>query len=104
MAEDISSKASELMKKVLTVGVGAIFLTEESLRALVSEFKLPKELLTAIFDSASKTKTDFMQSLSREVIHQVTQKIEPKELLEEILAKNEINLEIKVSFTPKKKG
>jgi len=91
------------MKKVLTVGVGAVFLTEESLRALVSEFKLPKEILTAIFESANKTKTEFLQNLSQEVMAKVLERVDPKELIEEFLTKNEINLNVQVSFSPKKK-
>jgi len=94
--EDIQSKAAEMMKKVLTVGVGAIFLTEESLRALVSEFKLPKELLNGILDSANRVKKDFLQTLSKDVLSRITDKVDPTAVLQEILQKNEIDLHIKV--------
>jgi hypothetical protein len=99
MAEDLKDKAADLVRKVLTVGVGAAFLTEESLRTLVSEIKLPKELLTGILESANKTKNDFFQNLSREVIARVTERLDPSALAQEILEKNEI--EIRVSFHPK---
>ena len=99
--EDIQSKAAEMMKKVLTVGVGAIFLTEESLRALVSEFKLPKELLNGILDSAHRVKKDFLQTLSKDVLSRITDKVAPTAVLQEILQKNEIDLHIKVTVKPK---
>jgi hypothetical protein len=57
--DELQNKATEMMKKVLTVGVGAFFLTEEALRGLVSEFKLPKELLTAVLDSAGNLAMNF---------------------------------------------
>src|SRR5690606_9989416 len=66
--EDLQSKAADLVKKVLTVGVGAIFLTEESVRALVSEFKLPKELLTGILSTANKTRHEFLSKLSTDIL------------------------------------
>ncbi len=103
MSEDLQSKAAELMKKVLTVGVGAIFLTEESLRGLVSEFKLPKELLTAILESANKTKSEFLRTMSNEMIARVMEKVNVAELLQEMITQNEIHLEVTVKFKPKKK-
>ena len=103
MSDDIQSKAAELMKKVLTVGVGAIFLTEESLRGLVSEFKLPKELLTAILESANKTKSEFLRTMSDEVIARVMEKVDLSELLKEIVTQNEIQLEMTIRLKPKKK-
>lgn len=102
-SDDLQSKAAEMMRKVLTVGVGAIFLTEESLRAMVSEFKLPKELLAGILDSAGKTKNEFLQRLSSEIMNRVNEKLDPRALIEEILSRNEIELNIKVNFKPKGK-
>lgn len=104
MAEDLQSKAAELMKKVLTVGVGALFLTEESLRALVSEFKLPKELLAAVLDSAAKTKNDFLRTLSTDVISRVADKVDPAAVLQELLTKNEVELSIRFKLHPRPAG
>jgi hypothetical protein len=103
MVDDFQSKAAEMMKKVLTVGIGAFFLTEESLRGLVSDFKLPKELLSAILDSAGKSKADFLRSLSKEVMDRVMERVDPSSLLQELIEKNEIELQIKINFKPKKK-
>lgn len=100
--EDLSSRASEMMKKVLTVGVGTLFLTEEALRGLVSEFKLPKELLTSVLESAGKTKNEFLSTLSRDLMARVTDKVDPRELLNEVLNRHEIELNVKISFSPKK--
>lgn len=99
--DDLQGKASELMKKILTVGVGAIFLTEESLRGLVSEFKLPKELLSAILESAGKTKNDFLQTLAREAIQQATEKFDLEQLASKVLGSHEFEIQIKVRATPK---
>jgi hypothetical protein len=101
MADDLQSKAAEMMKKVLTVGVGAIFLTEESLRALVSEFKLPKELLSGILDSAAKTKNEFLRTLSQDVLSRVADKVDPSAVLQEFLTRNDVEFTIKVHVKPK---
>lgn len=99
--DDLQSKASDLVKKILGVGVGAIFLTEESLRGLVSELKIPKELLSGILDSAGKTRKEFLNRLSSDVLDRVLSRVDPKALLEEVLERNEIELSVRVSFKPK---
>jgi len=100
-SEDIQSKAGDFVRKVLTVGVGTVFLTEEALRNLVSEVKLPKELLTTLLDSAGRTKNEFFGKLSDEIMQKVVSKIEPQAMVQEILEKNEIELSVKVRFKPK---
>lgn len=102
MADDIKSKSADLMKKVLTVGVGAVFLTEESLRAMVSEWKLPKEVIGAILESSRKTKNEFMQSLSQDVFAKIVEKVDPLALLTEFLTRNEVELHVKVGIKPRK--
>lgn len=103
MAEDnLQSKATDFVKKILTAGVGAIFLTEESLKALVSEFKLPKEFLTQLLESANRTRKEFLENLSQDAINRVISKANPKELLKEILEDYDLELNVKVRFNPRK--
>ena len=101
MSDDLKSKSADLMKKVLTVGVGAVFLTEESLRAMVSEWKLPKEVIGAILESSRKTKNEFMQSMSQDVFSKIVDKVDPLALLTEFLTRNEVELHVKVGIKPR---
>lgn len=100
--DDIQSKAADMMKKVLTVGIGAFFLTEESLRGLVSDFKLPKEILGGLLESANHTKDEFLRSLSKEVMAQILERVDPPALIQEILEKNEVEFTVKMNVKPKK--
>ncbi len=101
--DDIQSKAAELVKRALTVGVGAVFLTEESLRSMVSELKLPKELIAGLLESANKTKNDFFQKLSSDIIERVSNRLDPQALVAEFLQKNEVEFTVKVNVKPRKK-
>lgn len=95
------SKATEMMKRALTLGMGTLFLTEESLRGVMSEFKMPKELLGNVLESANKTKNEFLQGLSQEVLNRISDKFDPMALVQEFLSKNEIELSVKISVKPK---
>ncbi len=74
-AEDGKSLLTEALKKVFTVGISAAFLTEESIRGYLGEIKLPKEVLQALLQSASKSKDEITQRMSKEVVAMI-QKID----------------------------
>ncbi len=102
--DNIQSKATDFVKKVLTVGMGTLFLTEESLKNMVSEFKLPKELLGGILESANKTRKEFLHNLSQDLMSRVSEKMDVRALVDEVLEKNEIEIHMKVSFKPKSRN
>lgn len=103
ITDALQGKASEFAKKILTAGVGTFFLTEDALKKLLAEMKLPKELLSGILDSANKSKNEFIQNFTNEVLSRVLENLEPQALAEEILRNNDFKFEVKVSVTPKKK-
>lgn len=98
----LGGKAGDLLRKAITVGIGAAFLTEESIRATVSELKLPKELVTNLLAQANSTRSEFLGKFSHEIIEKIQAKINPVELVTEILRKNDIELSIKIKVNPKK--
>ncbi|HZX40900.1 MAG TPA: hypothetical protein VFE93_03615, partial [Myxococcaceae bacterium] len=48
----------ELMRKVAFAGLGALFMTEEGIRALAGQLKLPKEALGFVLSQAERTKDE----------------------------------------------
>ncbi len=57
----------ELVKRVAVAGLGALFMTEEGIRSLAGQLKLPKEVLGFIVSQAEKTKDDIGRVVSDEV-------------------------------------
>jgi hypothetical protein len=58
---------TEFVRKVAVTGLGALFMTEEGLRALAGQLKLPKELLGVILSQAEKTKSEIGRIVSEEI-------------------------------------
>src|SRR6202789_3248362 len=58
----------EMIKRVMSVGLGAAFMTEESIRNTLGDIKLPKEVLTTILQGASRSKEDFLNKIGNETI------------------------------------
>ena len=88
-------------KKLMTVGVGTFFLTEEALRSLVSEFKLPKEIVSSVLDGAKHVRKEFIQNFTAELMAKMTDKVDPSAILAEFLKKNEVTFEIKIKVKDK---
>lgn len=59
---------TETLKKLVTAGLGAAFMTEESIRSYVSELKLPKDVMQMLLQGANKSKQELMNRVSNEVI------------------------------------
>lgn len=58
---------SDLFRKVIVSGVGALFMTEEGIRSLVKELKLPKEVIGAVLAQADRTKGEVVRVVGTEV-------------------------------------
>lgn len=67
-ATGTGSKMSDTIKKLLATGVSAAFMTEESIRRLVTDMHLPKETINLLLQGASRSKEELMNRVSREVI------------------------------------
>jgi len=59
---------SETIKKLFATGLSAAFMTEESIRGYLGDIKLPKEIVGALLNGASKSKEELMNRVSNEVI------------------------------------
>ncbi len=67
-AGDLKGLLGDTVKKVFTAGVSAAFITEESLRAYVSELKLPKDALNLLIQGANKSKDEMTQKVTKEIL------------------------------------
>lgn len=58
---------SDLFRKVIVSGVGALFMTEDGIRSMVKELKLPKEVIGAVLAQADRTKGEVVRVVGTEV-------------------------------------
>jgi hypothetical protein len=63
----LSGLVPDIVRRAVLTGVGALFMTEEGLRSLVGEMKLPKDALTFLLSQADKTRTEVARVVTSEV-------------------------------------
>ena len=61
-------KWGEMLKRVVSVGLGAAFMTEESVRSALGGINLPKEALQSILSGANRSKEEFLNKVGNETI------------------------------------
>lgn len=97
---DKDGKVEGILKKVLTTGVTAAFMTEESVRAILKDVPLPKDIVGSLVENAKSTKTEFVAGVKNE-LKTYLDKIDLSNEIEKIVEK--YDFEIKATISLKKK-
>jgi hypothetical protein len=87
----------DLMRKAISAGIGAVFMTEESVRSYVRDSKLPRDVARFLIDSTQTAKEQFFEYLAREISGLVRKSDLPK-ALEAFLQANTIEINAKIRF------
>lgn len=93
----------EALKKALAAGVGAVFMTEEGIRHMVSDMKLPKEALNYLLATTDRTRKDLFEAVSKEVKKYLRSK-DLEKLMAQMLEHFTIEVKAEIKFKTKDKG
>src|SRR5437879_161151 len=99
--KSLSGLVPDIVKRAVLTGVGALFMTEEGIRNLVGEMKLPKDALAFLLSQADKTRGE----VSRVVTQEVRRFLESETLRREIWkVLTGVTLEVNASIQLKPSG
>ena len=94
-------KIGDLLKKVLTTGVTAAFMTEEAARAVLKDLPLPKEMVGGLIENAKSTKTEFVASVKNE-LKAYLDKIDISREFDKVAEKYDFEVKATISLKKKK--
>ncbi len=63
----LSGLVPDIVRRAVLTGVGALFMTEEGIRNLVGDMKLPKDAIGFLLAQAEKTRTEVARVVTQEV-------------------------------------
>lgn len=90
----------DIIKKVVSVGVGAAFMTEESVKKILEDLPLPKDIITGLVQNAKGAKEEFTKSMREELRHYLT-KVDASKVAMDILDRYDVEIEAKFKFKKK---
>lgn len=91
----------DIAKKLVAVGVGAAFLTEESIRSALGEVKLPKEMLNSLLQNATKTKELVADQVTKEIV-KIISKIDIVKEASRFVEEHKFKIEIDITKKDKR--
>ena len=100
---DKDGKLESILKKVLATGVTAAFMTEESVRALLKDLPLPKDIVGGLLENARNTKTEFVTGVKNE-LKSYLDKIDLSKEIDKILQKYDFEIKATIGLKRKKKS
>ena len=89
----------EVLKRTISSSVGGLLMTEETVRELIKEFKLPKDALTYLISQSEKTREEIVRIISQEVRYYL-ENANMSEVIGEFLHNSTIEISTKIKFSP----
>ncbi len=97
----LSGIVPDIVRRAVLTGVGALFMTEEGIRNLVGDMKMPKDALAFLLAQADKTRSE----VARVVTQEVRRFLESETLRREIWKLlNGVTLEVNATIQLKPSG
>lgn len=100
MSEKKDSPIGDIFKKVLSVGVGAAFMTEESVKKVLEDLPLPKDIISGLVQNAKGAKEDFSKGIREELRNHLA-KLDATKVVSDLLDKYDVEVESKFKFKKK---
>jgi len=99
LREKLEALVPELVKKTFAAGMGAVFTTEEGIRRIAKDMKLPKEVAGYLVDTASSTKDELLRIVAREV-REALQTMNLGEEIAKMLTTLSFEIKTEIRFIP----
>src|SRR5437016_14238715 len=97
----LSGIVPDIVRRAVLTGVGALFMTEEGIRNLVGDMKMPKDALAFLIAQADKTRSE----VARVVTHEVRRFLESETLRREMWKLlTGVTLEVKIGRASCREG
>ena len=102
MDEKDAKKISDIFKKVVNTGISAAFMTEDTVKGIINDLPLPKEIVNGLLQNAKTTKDEFISSVKSE-LKEYLNKVDVSKEIDRVIENYDIEVTAKFKLTPKSK-
>tara|TARA_R110002072_G_scaffold75448_2_gene177625 strand:+ start:214 stop:696 length:483 start_codon:yes stop_codon:yes gene_type:complete len=98
--DDDRGSTRDLTKKILTLGLGAYFLTEDTVRRYVKDAKIPRDIGKTITQNATKGKDELYGFVARE-LGSFLRQMDLQAELDRFVKSHKIRVNAEIEFLPR---
>ncbi len=96
-----SKGLGDMFKKIASVGMGAAFMTEESIKGVLNDLPVSKEIISGLVSNAKGAKEDFTKGL-REEFSKYLSRLDKESLIDYLVENYDIEVNASLKFNKKK--
>ena len=96
------SGIADVIKKVVSIGVGAAFMTEDAVKNILGDLPLPKDIVTGLVQNAKGAKKEFSDGVRKE-FREYLSKLDLTKLVSNALENYDFNIQATVTLKKKEK-
>ena len=100
MEDKDKKNITDIFKKVVNTGISAAFMTEDTVKNLIQDLPLPKEMAQGLLANAKQTKEEFVGSVKNE-LKTYLDKIDLSKEIDRVLEKYDVEVNAKIKFNKK---
>lgn len=98
--KDGNVKISDILKKAVSTGIGAAFMTEDAVKNIIQDLPLPKDIINGLIENAKDTKSEFVGSVKNELKNYLN-KVDLTKEIDKVLQKYDFEVNARISLKPK---
>jgi hypothetical protein len=103
LVKAIDTLMPDVLKKAVLISIGGILLTEETIRKILSDLKISKEIVTVFVQQSNKAKDEIVRTLSSE-FRTLLQSVNVKKEFKNMLKDLKVRVQMEVDFESKQSG
>ncbi len=94
-----SGRLSDMLRRAMVAGLGAVFMTEEGIRTYVKDMKLPKEVMSFVVGQAGRSKDELFRVVGEE-LRRFFESAALKEELKKLISEMTIEVKAEIRLRP----
>ncbi|MCU0599629.1 MAG: hypothetical protein MUE70_10295 [Desulfobacterales bacterium] len=99
----IDTLMPDILKKAVLISIGGILLTEETIRKILGDLKISKEIISIIVQQSNKAKDEIVRVLSGE-FRTIFRSVNLKNEIHKMLKDLKVRVQMEVDFESQKTG
>lgn len=101
MEDKEKKNISDILRRVVSTGMSAAFMTEDAVKELISGLPLPKEMIAGLLQNAKATRNEFIGSVKNE-LKTYLDRLDVSKEVDRVLENYDLEISAKIKFNKKK--